>query len=86
MKLEVGKRVRIRRWDDMASEFELDKDGDFKLTPFCLHFTQYMKHLCGREATIVDCSDREKILLDDWSDDSGSLDWCYTEEMFEEAL
>ncbi len=85
MRFKNGDRIRIRQWDDMEKEFGLDSDGDIYVGDGS-SFIQDMKHLCGREATIVDCSNEDEILLDNWSDFSGETDWFYTEEMFEEAL
>ena len=30
---QVGDVVRVRSWDDMASEYEIDDDGDIKIRP-----------------------------------------------------
>lgn len=45
----VGDRVRIRDWDDMASEFGVDEDGEIS----CKYiFAQSMRDFCGQEYTI----------------------------------
>lgn len=49
MEIEVGDRVRIREWDDMAKEFGIDEDGDIKTECF---FTKDMKKHCGEIVTI----------------------------------
>lgn len=45
----VGDRVRIRDWDDMASEFGIDEDGEI---PCRYIFAQAMRVFCGQEYTI----------------------------------
>lgn len=45
----VGDRVRIRDWDDMASEFGVDEDGEI---PCKYIFAQSMRDFCGQEYTI----------------------------------
>lgn len=47
----VGDRVTIRQWDDMAAEFGLDVYGAIK-TPQAL-FTEPMKRYCGQTLPIV---------------------------------
>lgn len=47
-KFNVGDRVVIREWDDMAEEY-----GCNSFTIACNYgFTEDMKYLCGREFTI----------------------------------
>ena len=41
----VGDRVRIRDWDDMASEFGVDEDGEI---PCKYIFAQAMRDFCGQ--------------------------------------
>ena len=45
----VGDRVRIRDWDDMASEFGVDEDGEI---PCKYIFAREMRVFCGQEYTI----------------------------------
>ncbi len=78
-KFKNGDRVRIRKWDDLVSEFGLDEDGDVSCNG-C--FNKEMRHLCGREATICSVRDKE-FELTDWSDASGDLYWCFTVDMLE---
>ena len=47
---QVGDLVRIRSWDDMASEFGIDEDGNI---PCRFSFVEYMKNLCGIEFEIT---------------------------------
>lgn len=48
---QVGDTVRIRCWDDMASEFGVRKNGSIDCQ---FAFTNEMKYLCGREFTILE--------------------------------
>ena len=41
----VGDEVTIRQWDDMESEFGLDKYGGIKVPKT---FTEFMKKYCGQ--------------------------------------
>ena len=52
MKYKVGDKVKVRKWDDMASEFGVDDDGDIK-TP--VYFIKDMEQFCGRIVTIKEC-------------------------------
>lgn len=47
---KVGDRVVVRDWDDMAKEYGVSKWGDI---PKDSQFTNSMKHLCGRTATVT---------------------------------
>ena len=77
---KVGDRVRIRSWEDMEKEFDIYDSNGIKIEG--AYFAYYMKHLCGREATIYN-KRNDKIELENWSDDSGDLSWHYTKDMLE---
>lgn len=47
----VGDKVTIRQWDDMAAEFGLDVYGDIKVPK--AYFTEPMRKYCGKTFTIV---------------------------------
>lgn len=47
----VGDRVTIRQWDDMAAEFGLDVYGAIKVPK--AYFTEPMKRYCGQTLPIV---------------------------------
>lgn len=49
---QIGDRVTIRQWDDMKSEFGLNRFGDIKVPKAC--FTESMRKYCGKTLTIVD--------------------------------
>jgi hypothetical protein len=81
-KFNVGDRVMVRFWDDMAAEFGLYPDGCCGAkSGTSAHFTPSMKHLCGRQATISEVSS-EDIYLKDWSDKSGDISWNFNPFMF----
>ncbi len=46
----VGDKVTIRQWDDMAAEFGLNESGEIKVPKF---FTEPMKQYCGQALPIV---------------------------------
>lgn len=50
MKYKVGDKVKIRKWDDMASDFGVDACGDIKLPE--IFFTKEMEEFCGKIVTI----------------------------------
>lgn len=56
----VGDRVRIRDWDDMASEFGVDEDGEI---PCKYIFAQSMRDFCGQEYDFVWSSDMCEHIL-----------------------
>lgn len=47
----VGDKVTIRQWDDMKSEFGLNRYGDIKVP--AAFFTEPMKRYCGQTLSIV---------------------------------
>ena len=77
-KFKVGDRVKIRQWDDMVKEFGLTDDGYIPFTKTCdITFTNYMKHLCGRTATITSINYKtEKVDLN-FDDKSGDTCWLF---------
>ena len=50
MKYKVGDKVKIRKWDDMVSEFDVDASGDIELPG--IFFTKKMEKFCGKIVTI----------------------------------
>lgn len=59
----VGDKVTIRQWDDMAAEFGLNESGGIK-TPF-LTILEGMKQFCGH-SYIVKRSDRQSCSFYDF--------------------
>ena len=52
-KVNVGDRIRIREFDDMAKEYGVDKYGD--IIPPCPNiacFSKHMKKYCGATGTV----------------------------------
>lgn len=87
---KVGDRVRIRQWDDMAKEYHEDSDETIRGFPKrgkSIVFPKGMKHLCGRLSTIQSIdAERNRVILKDWSDTSGDMDWSFSTEMLEPAV
>lgn len=56
MRFEVGDRVRIRDWNDMATDFFVDDDGDirFEDDPSSPYFIGDMRYLCGETGKVYD--------------------------------
>lgn len=79
--LVIGKRYRIRRWEDMENEFGLDGDGNIK-TQVC--FVEAMRRLCGKEATLKNINGKS-VGLGDWIDcDKLDTKWGFNADMLEE--
>ena len=88
--LNTGDRVIIRSWSDMAEEYGTKATHNDVWIPFKpLEFTRDMAHLCGRTATIKDfeidwiddTTSYTRLVLTDWSDESGEMDWEILPEM-----
>lgn len=75
MKYKVGDKVRVRDWDDMKKEF--DMDGKDIMTPRC-YFVDSMKKYCNSIVTIDVVKDNGKYCV---VEDSNSWYWC--DEMFD---
>lgn len=80
----IGDKLRIRQWDDMAKEFGV-VDNEI----MCHHgFPETMRHLCGLPFTVIDIEydeyyseeGTEGLRDDDWSDY-----WLISADMLEYA-
>lgn len=79
--LVIGKQYRIRQWDDMEKEFGMNGCGDIK-TQYI--FTEPMRPLCGKVATLVGV-DSYGVYLKTWIDCDGlDTEWCFNADMLEE--
>lgn len=82
MKYKVGDKVKIRQWDDMASEFDVDASGYIELPG--IFFTNEMKKFCGKIVTIqeqcVDIIDDDEYydILEDTEHE-----FSFSDDMFE---
>lgn len=74
-KYKVGDELRIREWDDMAKEFELNGSDYIN----CRYgFTNGMKSLCGMSFTV------SKIIGDHYYSEEGSgYGWNISSDMLE---
>ena len=64
MKLEdihIGDTVRIREWEDMASEFGCNRD----VIKCRFQFIKEMKELCGKEFVVTEISYDGKVYFND---------------------
>lgn len=82
MNFKLGDRVRIRQWDDMENEFGIAYDGDIIINDYW-HFSKRMRHLCGREAVIVEMLNQRVVL--DFDDKTGTTEWNYIIDMIEKV-
>lgn len=76
MAYNVGDKVRVRLWNDMAHEFGMDEDGDIIISD-CECFVREMKHYCGEIVTI----EFKRPYGYHIKEDGGN--WTWTDEMFE---
>ncbi len=51
--IHIGDVLRIRDWDDMASEYTVSPDLGIKLTDNEVYFANGMRRLCGELFTVV---------------------------------
>ena len=77
---KVGDRVVVRDWDDMASEYPVE-DGNIVKDSVSACFSAYMKHLCGRTATVTAVGNDGGMRVE-FDDKSGSTSWFYKTWMF----
>lgn len=78
---KVGDRVVVRDWDDMEKEYGVNKWGDI---PKDSQFTDSMKHLCGRTATVTCVANGlgfKKVAVD-FDDKSGCTSYTFNPWMF----
>lgn len=64
--IEIGDKLRIREWDDMAEEFGVDECGDIETKVW---FTTGMRSSCGKPFTVS-----ERYRFDNAEDE---LCWAY---------
>lgn len=68
MLFQIGDRVIVKEWADMASEFRVDSDGDVDTGPS--YFYRSMKGICGLTGTI-DSFDEDDDTYDIYFDYDG---------------
>lgn len=76
----IGDKVTIRQWDDMASEFGLDEYGEIKVPKF---FTKPMKQYCGQTLSIVHVRRHAPQIFDSYYLDGSSK--IFSSPMFEQS-
>ena len=74
---EVGDRVLVKEWDDMASEYGIDEDGDIKTG--ASFFVKEMKKYCGKVMTV-------SFVMSDKVFQLGYNEWSFTNDMIEGAV
>lgn len=78
MKYKVGDKVRVRQWDDMAKEFDVN-DGDIYMTD--CRFIKEMKQYCGKTYEISNMC----LVYYNLKTENKVLDWVFTDEMLEDV-
>lgn len=76
----VGDKVTIRQWDDMAAEFGLNEFGEIKVPEI---FAVEMKDLCGKTLTITDVSRHSKPSFDTYFLEGST--YYFSSPMFEQS-
>lgn len=77
----VGDKVTIRQWDDMAVEFGLDEYGGIKVPKT---FTEFMKKYCGQTLSIVHVRRYAPQFFDSYILDDSSVIF-FSSPMFEQS-
>lgn len=80
MKLKVGDRVKIRRWEDLEYEYPSYWNGGIKVTENRV-FIPEMRRFCGQIVTISDVFCPPDETFYEIQEDYGALEWV--REMFE---
>lgn len=75
---KIGEKVRIRQWDDMAKEFGVNSSGDINCSVI---FSQRMRHLCGKKATIIYMIEKNVYLENE--EGSSYFQYSFTTDMIE---
>lgn len=76
----IGDKVTIRQWDDMAAEFGLNKFGEIKVPEI---FAVEMKDLCGKTFTITNVSRHSKPSFDTYFLEGST--YYFSSPMFEQS-
>lgn len=76
---QIGDRVTIRQWDDMAAEFGLNRFGSITVPE---SFTEEMKRYCGKTFTIARIEEGEYGFPVYFFSGNG---YNYTSPMFEQS-
>lgn len=80
MKYKVGDKVRVRQWDDMAKEFDVNEFGDINTKTGC--FTRQMKKFCGGVCEIYSVLETSYWLKDEYGH---TYYWYFTDDMLEDV-
>lgn len=87
MNIHTGDILTFRQWEDMASEFGVNLNGDIMTSPFL--FTQSMKQFCGTSIHVKNVSSRGLITTIEGHENapfsSLILRWAFCPEMFEDT-
>lgn len=76
----IGDKVTIRQWDDMAAEFGLNLSGEIKVPKF---FTEQMKKYCGQTLPIVHVTRHAPPTFDSYCLEGSSR--IFSSPMFEQS-
>lgn len=76
----VGDKVTIRQWDDMAAEFGLDRYGNINVPK---RFIKQMKKYCGQTLPIVHVHRHTPSWFDSYCLDDSSI--VFSSPMFEQS-
>ena len=76
----VGDKVTIRQWDDMAAEFGLNEFGNIRVPNV---FTESMKRYCGQTLPIIHVRRYKPPRFDSYYLDDSSI--AFSSPMFEQS-
>lgn len=83
MKYQIGDKVKVRKWSDMALEFGVDDDGDIKMP---VYFIKDMEQFCGKIVTIK--SRNVSLDEEEYYDIMEDIEqaFCFSDDMFEDEF
>lgn len=81
MRYKVGDKVRVRQWDDMVEEFDINEFGDINTKTGC--FTRQMKKFCGGVCEIYSVLETSYWLKDEYGH---TYYWYFTDDMLEDVV
>lgn len=78
--IKIGDLVRVRQWNDMANEFEIDDDGDIYIPQKDTYFIEQMKNLCGKVLTVSNVYGLHGEIVYEFTE---NISWYLCSEMLE---
>lgn len=81
MKIEVGRKYKIKQWDEMEEEYGIDANGAIDV-PF--KFIKDMRYLCGKIVKIETIEESDYYKVPKYR--AEGKEWMFSREMFKSPL